>query len=72
MLLKTLALAAAISMGAIAMAQAGDRDRADDQPRGYRIGPMGQVFGGRPFARMHRGYYGYAYAPRRHHRIWVD
>jgi hypothetical protein len=78
MLIKTLALAAALAVGAATMAQA-ENDREDTVNGGYRIGPMGQVFGGRPFARMPRAYYGFAYArhtfayaPRHHHRIWVD
>ncbi len=76
MWIKTIALAAAITLGAAAAAQASERE-PDGSPTGYRVGPMGQVFGGRPFAWAPRAYYGYAYAPndfayvpRRHHRIW--
>ena len=75
-MLTKIALAAALAIGAVSMAQAGSRDDNGGNTRGgYHIGPMGQWFGGPAFRTRHwnRGYayepFGYAYAPG-YHRYW--
>jgi hypothetical protein len=69
-----LALAAALVLGAASAVQANDNDRNDRG--GFRVGPMGQHFGGAnpAFHRSMRfGDNDYAYVPgygSQHHRTW--
>jgi hypothetical protein len=72
-----LALAAALVLGAASAVQANDNDRNDRG--GFRVGPMGQSFGGAnpAYHRSMRYGYGdgaYAFVPdfraSRHHRTW--
>jgi hypothetical protein len=74
-----LALAAALTLGAVSVAQANDNDRNDRG--GYRVGPLGQSFQGANPAyhpSMRYGYYdgayafvpGYRFAPRHHRWNW--
>jgi hypothetical protein len=72
-----LALAAALVLGAASAASANDNDRNDRG--GYRVGPLGQSFGGanpayhRSYGRYGEGAFafvpGYRF-PYRHHRGW--
>jgi hypothetical protein len=65
-MLTKLALAAVLILGTASASMA-----KDDYPQGgYRVGPYGQVFGGRSSGWNYGGGYndyGFAYAPRHHH-----
>jgi opacity protein-like surface antigen len=61
-----LALAAALALGAVSVAQANDNDRNDRG--GYRVGPLGQSFPGanpayHPSMRYGDRYNAYAFVP---------
>src|ERR1700730_6563548 len=66
-----LALAAALVLGAASAVQASDHDNWNDTG-GYRLGPMGQHFGGvNPvYHRSLRNGGPFAFVPGRYHRTW--
>jgi hypothetical protein len=65
----TIALAAAAVFGVVSLAQA--NDAMENDRGGYRIGPLGQHFGGRflPGWRHSGAYLGFAHVPG-HRRVW--
>lgn len=65
----TIALAAAAVFGVVSLAQA--NDSMENDRGGYRIGPLGQHFGGRflPGWRHGGAYFGFAHVPG-HRRVW--
>jgi hypothetical protein len=67
------ALAAAVILGAVSVAQANENADNWNETGGYRYGPYGQRLGGTGFLphwRGHRGaFFGFAYVPR-HRRVW--
>jgi len=74
-MLTKIALAAALVLGAAAVAQAGSKnDNGGVNTGGYHIGPMGQWFGGPAFRPRYWGYRyryrgAYAYEPG-YRRYW--